>query len=42
LNKDAEECQNNFRQLLQFYGYNAKDFDSGTQAGALMFCVRVQ
>jgi hypothetical protein len=29
LNKDSLDCQNNFRQLLQFYGYNPKDFDTG-------------
>jgi hypothetical protein len=31
LNKDSIDCQNNFRQLLQFYGYNPKDFDSGAR-----------
>jgi hypothetical protein len=29
LNKESTDCQNNFRQLLQYYGYNPKDFDTG-------------
>jgi diaphanous 1 len=37
LNKDSLDCQNNFRQLLQFYGYNPKDFDTGKKTTTEVF-----
>lgn len=30
LNKDMQDCVSSFGQLLQFYGYNPKDFETGT------------
>jgi hypothetical protein len=42
LNKDSTDCQNNFRQLLQFYGYNPKDFDTGMYHPVSHSCFRNQ
>lgn len=37
LNKDMQDCVSSFGQLLQFYGYNPKDFETGKKTTTEVF-----